>query len=142
MARSRPAPPSLRPRSADALCGARAPARACGGLGWDVCSTKRTEPTARASLAERDIERNGTMTSTFSCMQPKYGEFTEKNVSGKRVTRPTYTGHHAVGLRAVSDCNRTLVAYELWVPLGQKMGARRVSGGRPARAPVAFVLGF
>ncbi|GBP83190.1 hypothetical protein EVAR_59603_1 [Eumeta japonica] len=41
----------------------------------DRCSTKRTEPTTRASLAERDIERNGTMTSTFPCMQPKrYGE--------------------------------------------------------------------
>ncbi|GBP69259.1 hypothetical protein EVAR_56803_1 [Eumeta japonica] len=36
----------------------------------DRCSTKRTEPTARASLTERDIERNGTMTSTLSCTQP------------------------------------------------------------------------
>ncbi|GBP27131.1 hypothetical protein EVAR_16802_1 [Eumeta japonica] len=36
----------------------------------DRCSTNELEPTTRASLAERDIERNGTMTSTFSCMQP------------------------------------------------------------------------
>ncbi|GBP47849.1 hypothetical protein EVAR_43540_1 [Eumeta japonica] len=36
----------------------------------DRCSTKRTEPTTRASLAERDIERNGTMTSTFRACSP------------------------------------------------------------------------
>ncbi|GBP70520.1 hypothetical protein EVAR_61435_1 [Eumeta japonica] len=36
----------------------------------DRCSTKRTEQTTRVSLAERDIERNGTTTSPFSCMQP------------------------------------------------------------------------